>query len=225
MARPTTANIKTARSRTASAKGSPVRGRGRPREFDRQEGLAKALRLFWTFGYEATSMSDLRAALGVTQASLYAAYGNKESLFREVVDLYQRTDGITTPRALQADLKAREAIHAMLQDAVDVFSAPGAPGGCLIVLGTINCSVGNMAVQDHMSSLRRETLKSIRARLQRGKREGDVPEDVHVESVAAFYTTVLHGISIQSRDGALRKELTEVVDSAMATWDHFARQP
>ena len=198
------------------------RTRGRPRQFGREQGLAKAMRVFWSLGYEATSMADLRAALGITQASIYAAYGSKEEMFREVVDLYQRTEGITTPRALNADLQAREAIHTMLQDAVDAFTAPGAPGGCLIVLGTINCSVGNKAIQEHMSSLRRETVRSIQDRLRRGQREGDVPRNAPVFELAAYYGTVLHGLSIQARDGASRRILTHVVDCAMGVWDQMS---
>ena len=216
------ANMKNARS-TKKVRGTSSRGRGRPREFDREQALAKAMRVFWSLGYEATSMAELRAALGITQASLYAAYGSKEQLFREAVTLYQQTDGITTPHALNSDLKAREAIHAMLQDAVDVFAAPGAPGGCLIVLGTINCSVANKNVQDHMSSLRRETVESIQDRLRRGQREGDLSSRAPVAEIAEYYATVLHGLSIQSRDGSSRRLLTHVVDCAMAVWDQMMR--
>ncbi len=212
------ANIKNVQSINGSS-ATLSRGRGRPREFDREQALAKAMRVFWTLGYETTSMAELRAALGITQASLYAAYGSKEQLFREAVDLYQQTDGITTPRALNAGLKARESIHAMLQDAVDAFTAPGAPGGCLIVLGTINCSVANRNVQDYMSSLRRETVKSIQDRLRRGQREGDVPKRAPIAELAEYYATVLHGLSIQARDGSSRKLLTHVVNCAMAAWD------
>lgn len=212
--------MKTIRSRKKNEPASD-RGRGRPREFDRKQGLVQAMRVFWSLGYEATSMADLRNALRIKQASLYAAYGSKEELFREAVALYQQTDGITTSRALAANLSAREAIYTMLQDAVDVFTQPGAPGGCLVVLGTINCTVQNKGVQDHLSSLRRQTLKGIGDRLRRGQREGDVPNDAPVVDLAAFYATVLHGLSIQARDGASRKSLTHVVSCAMAAWDQL----
>jgi AcrR family transcriptional regulator len=104
------ANIKTIRS--TNSVESPNRGRGRPREFDREQGLAKAMHLFWSLGYDATSMADLRAGLGITQASLYAAFGSKEQLFREAGDLYRRTAGFSTTRALAIASSAREAIHA-----------------------------------------------------------------------------------------------------------------
>ena len=212
-----TATAEKKRSRNQQA-GS--RGPGRPREFDREEGLKKAMRVFWSMGYEATSMADLRAALGTNQASLYAAYGSKEALFRETVDLYLRTDGVATPRALAAgDLSTREAVHAMLQDGVDMFVAEKVPRGCLLVLSTINCTVENKGIQDHLSSLRDRTRQSIEFRLRRGQREGDVPKAVSVKAIAAFYATVLYGLSIQARDGCGRRSLTEVVNCSMSSWD------
>lgn len=198
--------------------------RGRPREFDREEKLRVAMQVFWRLGYEATSMADLRAALSITQASLYAAYGSKEALFREAVDLYRRTDGDTTSRALASDRPVRDAVHAVLQDAVNAFTKPGAPGGCLVVLGTTNCSVENKSVQDYLVSLRLETAKDILLRLKRARRDGEIKASAPVDAVAAYYTTVLHGLSIQARDGASRKVLTRVVDCAMAAWPTLTRR-
>lgn len=213
------ANIKT--SRSTNSVESPNRGRGRPREFDRDQGLAKAMHLFWSLGYDATSMADLRAELGITQASLYAAFGSKEQLFREAVDLYRRTAGFSTTRALAIETNARAAIHAMLQAAVDAFSAPGAPGGCLLILGATNCAVENKAVQDHLLSIRHQISQSILERLKRGQHEGDVPKAAPIVALAAYYSTVLHGLALQSRDGASRKTLTQVVEFAMADWQQM----
>lgn len=210
--------LKTDRSTTKKNAKNLQRPRGRPREFSREEALAKAMRIFWTFGYEATSMADLRAALAITQASLYAAFGSKEQLFREAVDLYHRTTALATARPLGIDVSTEEAIHAMLQNAVDTFTAPGAPGGCLVILGAINCSVENKAVQDHLLSMRRQTSQSILERLKRGQREGDVPKTASIAGVAAYYTSVLYGLALQSRDGASRKTLMQVVEFAIANW-------
>ena len=201
------------------------RPRGRPREFDREEGLRRAMLLFWKLGYEVTSMADLRASLGITQASLYAAYGNKESLFREAVDLYVRTDGNTTIRALSRPGMARDAIHAMLQDAVDTFTAHAAPGGCLLVLGAINCTVENKAVQDHLAGLRQGTLETITRRLKQAQHEGEFSGDVHVINLAGYYAMVLHGLSVPARDGASREELTQIVNLAMTIWPGTQEEP
>src|ERR1700735_1867096 len=98
MAKRENANIKIDRSTNNS--GSPRRDRGRPREFDRDQALGKAMHLFWSRGYDAISMADLRAELGLTQASLYAAFGSKEQLFRDAVELYRQTAGFSTTDAL-----------------------------------------------------------------------------------------------------------------------------
>jgi AcrR family transcriptional regulator len=216
------ANIKTNRS-TNNAE-SLKRGRGRPREFDREQGLAKAMHLFWSRGYDATSMADLRAGLGITQASLYAAFGNKEQLFREAVDLYRQTAGFSSTHALATGVSAREAIHAMLQAAVDAFSAPGAPGGCLLILGATNCAVENKWVQDHLLSIRRQISQSILERLKQGQHEGDIPKAAPIVALAAYYSTVLHGLALQSRDGASRKTLTQVVEFAMMDWNRWSAE-
>src|SRR3984885_53496 len=214
MAKRKNANIKINRSTNNSARAR--RDRGRPREFDRDQALGKAMRLFWSRGYDAISMADLRAELGITQASLYAAFGSKEQLFRDAVDLYRQTAGFSTTDALAKRVNAREAIHAMLQAAVDAFSAPDAPGGCLLILGATNCAVENKAVQDHLLFIRRQISQAILNRLKKGQQDGDVATTMPLAALAAYYTTVLHGLALQSRDGASRKTLTQIVELAMA---------
>jgi AcrR family transcriptional regulator len=208
------ANIKISRSKNSAE--SSKRDRGRPREFDRGQALEKAMRLFWSRGYDVVSMADLRAELGITQASLYAAFGNKERLFQEAVELYRQTAGFSTTAALATGANAREAIRAMLQAAVNAFSAPDAPGGCLLILGATNCAVENKAVQDHLLFIRRQISQAILNRLKQGQQDGDVPKTAPVAALAAYYTTVLHGLALQSRDGASRKTLTQIVELAMA---------
>jgi AcrR family transcriptional regulator len=210
------ANIKISRSKNSAE--SSKRDRGRPREFDRGQALEKAMRLFWSRGYGAVSMADLRAELGITQASLYAAFGNKERLFQEAVELYRQTAGFSTTAALATGANAREAIRAMLQAAVNAFSAPDAPGGCLLILGATNCPVESKTVQDHLLSIRRQISQFILDRLKLGQRDGDVPKTAPVVALTAYFSTVLHGLALQSRDGASRKTLTEVVEIAMANW-------
>src|SRR3984885_13466607 len=171
MAKREDANIKI--NRSTNSTGDPRRDRGRPREFDRDQALGQAMRLFWSRGYDATSMADLRAELGITQASLYATFGSKEQLFRDAVDLYRQTAGFSTTAALAKGANSREAINAMLQAAVDAFSAPDAPGGCLLILGATNCPIESKTVQDHLLSIRRQISQSILDRLKLGQRDGD----------------------------------------------------
>jgi AcrR family transcriptional regulator len=206
-------------------KGSSVsekRARGRPREFDRDEALERAMQLFWALGYEATSMADLRAALGITQASLYAAFGSKEQLFREAVDLYRRTANSSTVQALATGRTAREAVQTMLQAAVDALTAPGTPGGCLIVLGATNCALENRSVQEYLLSVRRQISEAILGRLRKGQRDGDLQKAAPISALASYYATVLHGLALQSRDRVSRKVLTHVVKIAMASWPQLS---
>src|SRR5580704_18594067 len=219
MAKRENANIKINRSTTSTE--SPVRERGRPREFDPEKALQKAMRLFWSRGYDAISMADLRAELGITQASLYAAFGSKEQLFREAVDLYRRTANSSTVRALATGRTAREAVETMLLAAVDALTAPGTPGGCLIVLGATNCAPENRAVQDYLSSVRRQICGAILGRLRKGQRDGDLPKAAPISALASYYGTVLHGLALQSRDRVSRKALTHVAKIAMASWPHL----
>jgi AcrR family transcriptional regulator len=213
------ANIKIRRS--INTVGRPKRGRGRPREVDREWALEKAMQIFWSLGYDATSMADLRVGLGITQASLYGAFGSKEQLFHEAVDLYRRTAGHSTASALALDSSARAAIHAMLQAAADAYTAPGTPAGCLVILGAINCATENKAVQAHLLSIRRQVSQSILDRLKQGQRDGDLPKAAPIAALAAYYSTILHGMALQSRDGASRKTLTQVVEFAMANWQQI----
>jgi AcrR family transcriptional regulator len=194
--------------------------RGRPRSFDRTRALEQALWVFREHGYEAATLTDLQQAMGgITAPSFYAAFGSKEQLFAEAVELYRATEGVHAGRALSAGTTARDSIAAMLRASAETFCKPGEPRGCLLVVGALNCSPANAGVEDRLRKLRLKTKKEITKRLERGVKEGDLPPGADVEKLASFYTTVLHGLSIQARDGASRKALLDAVDSAMAAWD------
>jgi AcrR family transcriptional regulator len=193
---------------------------GRPRTFSRDEALLQAMELFWALGYEGATLSDLQRAMGgITAPSFYAAFGSKEKLFREAVELYGKTQGTPMARALAQGPTARASIEGLLRAAADSFSQPGKPRGCLLLLGAINCMPANQSVQDHLRGQRAHRQKVIHQRLQRGVTEGDLPPGANLNALAAFYTTILDGLSIQARDGAARKALRTTVDCAMAAWD------
>ncbi|MGC5531796.1 TetR/AcrR family transcriptional regulator [Streptomyces sp. SR-10] len=199
--------------------------RGRPRAFDRAAALRRAMETFWEFGYEGTKLTDLTAAMGINSASLYNTFGSKEQLFREAVSLYDRTAGSATNRALREAPTARAAVEAMLRGNIDTFTDPGTPSGCMIVLSATNCSHQNKKVAEHLAWWRRTSVSELEKRLERAVEEGELAPGTDVRSIAAFYATILHGLSIEARDGVSLARLRSTVDHAVTLWDSLVRQP
>lgn len=196
--------------------------RGRPRGFDRDEALRQAMIVFWERGYEGASLDALTNAMGINRPSLYAAFGCKEALFREAVELYGRTEGGVTARALSDAATARGAVETMLRGNVDAYADPRTPAGCMIVLSATLGTPENAAVRDFLADCRADAQASLARRLKRGISEGDLPKDADAAAIAAFYSTVLQGLSYQSRSGASRKAMHRTVDYAMAAWETLA---
>ncbi|GAA1595196.1 TetR/AcrR family transcriptional regulator [Kribbella hippodromi] len=192
--------------------------RGRPRTFDPDLALRQALDVFWERGYEGTSLSDLSAAMGIRSASIYAYFGSKEELFRQVMALYGATAGEPPRRALRDGPTAREAVHAMLQATADQITHPEHPHYCMLILAAPTGTVQNHPVREFLADLRHGMREEIRARLAR---DGDVPEPA-LDPMSRYYTTIVQGLSIQARDGATRPELEPVITCAMAAWDTLA---
>jgi AcrR family transcriptional regulator len=194
--------------------------RGRPRSFDREDALRRAMEVFWTLGYEGATLTDLQEAMGgITAPSFYAAFGSKEKLFREAVELYSRTLGLPMMKGLAEGPTARAAIQSLLEAAVEAFCKPGMPRGCMLVLGAMNSMPANKSVQDYLRGLRARRHKAIRQRLHRGVAEGELPSALDPSALASYYTTVVDGLAVQARDGASRKALKFAVRCAMAAWD------
>lgn len=195
--------------------------RGRPRTFDREDALRRAMGVFWERGYEGASIGDLTQALGINKPSLYAAFGNKEALFREAVALYERSEGAAIQRALDREPTARAAVEAMLRENAAAYCDRRKPRGCMIVLASLIGATENATVRDFLARTRAQGEAALRERIERGIRDGDVPPGADASAMAAFFTTVQQGLSVQARDGAPAEKLDGVVDSALAAWDRL----
>src|ERR1700679_366152 len=148
--------------------------RGRPREFDVDQALAAALGVFWRKGYEGASMTDLTGAMGVSRPSLYAAFGNKEQLFRQALDLYETEKMFYVGESL-AKPTARGVAEHLLTKALERQTSVCDPRGCLGVVSAMQCG-------DEASSIRAEVLArgvaandALIARFARAKAEGELP--------------------------------------------------
>jgi AcrR family transcriptional regulator len=205
-------------------KSTPTRPRGRPRSFDRDKALLAAVRVFRQRGYEGATLTELQEAMGgISPPSLYSAFGSKEALFKEAVSVYVASIGEIASRALDAPATAtRDAIEQMMRANVAAITKAGEPHGCMLVLGAINCAAEGSEganASEHLHQIRLETNRTIAARIKRGIREGDMPRGTDVDGLAMFVTALLHGLSIQARDGASRAALNAAVDRAMRAWD------
>jgi len=199
---------------------------GRPRGFDREKALLRAMQVFWARGYEGATLAGLQKAMGgIAAPSFYAAFGSKEKLFREAVELYSKTLGAPMMESLAEGPTARASIETLLLAAVEAFCKPGAPRGCMFVLSAINTLPANKGVRDSLRALRARRRLAIRRRLERGAAEGELPASLDFNALAAFYTAVVDGLALQARDGAPRKALVFAVRCAMASWDAMLVQP
>jgi AcrR family transcriptional regulator len=187
---------------------------GRPRSFDIDRALDRAMQVFWRKGYEGTSLSDLTKAVGVNRPSLYAAFGDKETLFRKALDRYLNGPAAYTQEALK-EPTARAVIERLLRGAADLNTAPGNPGGCLMVQGALAGGEAADSIRQELTACRAAGEASMRRRLRHSKSEGDLPADVSPDDLARYIATVLYGMAVQAAGGASRDELRRVVQMAL----------
>jgi AcrR family transcriptional regulator len=186
------------------------------------QALDRALQVFWRKGYEGASLSDLTGAMGINRPSLYAAFGDKEALFRKVLDRYAEGPTSYVREALNQPT-ARGAIEKLMRWAVEAFSNPRNPPGCLNVQGALVCGDAAEGVRRELALRRAAGEAAIRQRLKRAKAEGDLPANSNPADLARYVTTVLQGMSVQAAGGATRAELQRVARTALLAWPRRSR--
>jgi len=189
---------------------------GRPRSFDIDRALNRALQVFWRKGYEGASLSDLTKAMGVNRPSLYAAFGGKKALFRKALDRYMTGPAAYTQEALK-EPTARAVVERLLRGAADLNAAPRNPGGCLTVQGALASGDAGDSVRQELVACRVAGEVALLRRLQRAKSEGDLPATVNPADLARYVATIVYGMAVQAAGGASRGKLEHVVDMALRT--------
>lgn len=190
---------------------------GRPRAFDMQTALEKALDVFWTKGYDGASLSDLTSAMGINKPSLYSAFGNKEQLFLKAIEFYEsRPCGFFKPALEQPT--AYEVAECMLLGAAKSMSDTSHPQGCVMVQGALSCSEAAAGVKEVLINRRQQSESEVRDRFELAKNQGDLSKDEDSEALARYLCTVINGIAIQASSGATEKQLVDVVHMALKSF-------
>jgi AcrR family transcriptional regulator len=190
---------------------------GRPRGFDADEALERAVLVFWEQGYEGASLTDLTSAMGITRTSMYAAFGNKEELFRKALERYTEGPAAYAARALE-EPTARGVATAFLTGSVRASTRPGCPAGCLGVQGSLAAGEPGRVARDTLVAWRDEGRSRLRDRFQQAVDEGDLPPDADPGLLARYVMTVANGIAVQAAGGTGRDELQQVADAALRNW-------
>lgn len=187
---------------------------GRVRQFDTDKALDRAMDVFWKRGYEGATLDELTAAMGINRPSLYAAFGNKEELYRKALDRYRSGPVAFVAEALGKPT-AREVAEALLRGTVRMLTDRSHPGGCMVIRGTLACGAEAEGVRQEVLALREQAVGEIRGRFERAVKDGDLPKGTDCTALARYVTTVMHGMAVQPMTA---KELNRVVELAMRAW-------
>jgi AcrR family transcriptional regulator len=194
---------------------SPIKGR--PREFDLDEALAAALRVFWRNGYEAASMTELTAAMGITKPSLYAAFGNKEALFHKALDLYEREKLAYMTSAMEAPT-ARGVAERLLRGALAMQTSTCDPKGCLGVISAAACGAEAESIKAEVVKRRASSEAMIIRRFEQAVADGEVPEGMTAAALVRYLFAIMQGLALQGGSGATCDELNQLVETSLAVW-------
>jgi AcrR family transcriptional regulator len=187
---------------------------GRPRGFDEDAALEAAMRVFWEKSYEGASIADLTEAMGINRSSMYAAFGDKESIFHRVMERY-REGPMTYIRQALAEPSLREVVAALLRGTAEFLSIPGNPRGCLSIQGALACGTDAEPVKQSIIDWRKSGEAALKKRLQQAQSEGELAAGIQPADFARYMSSVMAGLGVQAANGATRAELRRVAEIAL----------
>lgn len=193
-----------------------AKGRGRPRAFEREVALRRAMDLFWEKGFDMCSMSDLVEAMGVNSPSIYAAFGNKESLYREAIELYVRAEGGAALRKFESCPTLRESLEAMFETSIELFAGGQRSRGCMIFLGGAAIGAEHVELRNFLQELRLKVARTLEKRLKKAVEQGELVRDADAVALATLCMSVFSGLSVQAVDGASKRKLHAGVAQLLA---------
>lgn len=187
---------------------------GRPRSFDRDQALRRAMHVFWQKGFEGSSLHDLTTAMNIQPASLYAAFGNKETLFSSALDHYV-AGPVDFMRTALEQPTAYAVAESILIGTVEFLSKNRARCGCMTIQAALVGGEQTAPVRSLLIHLRVKAQRALRRRFERARSEGDLPRHLNAGDLARFITTIFQGLTVQAIDGASRREMLRVAGIAL----------
>ena len=187
---------------------------GRPRGFDENVALDAAMNLFWERGYEGTSMAELSKEMDLTPPSIYAAFGDKKSLFRLAAKRYAAGPAQYQAKAL-LEPTLREVIFALFRNTVEFLTEPGHPAGCMTLTGAMACSVEADSAKELMTEIRKQNEAALKARLQQARKSGEMAADLNVDDYSRYLSTLLGGLAIQAANGTSKAGMKRTANMAL----------
>ncbi|MGB2643792.1 MAG: TetR/AcrR family transcriptional regulator [Candidatus Acidiferrum sp.] len=187
---------------------------GRPISFDKEAALEAAMLLFWERGFEGASMADLTDAMGLSPSSVYAAFGDKHSLFALAAKRYLENPAQYAARAL-AESTLKGVIRALFENTIEFLTTPGHPPTCMSLAGAVGCGANATPAKDLMTEIRKQNEAAIKSRLLRARKSGELPKEINVHDYASYLSTILAGLSIQAANGSTKAELKRTAAMAL----------
>jgi AcrR family transcriptional regulator len=190
---------------------------GRPREFDVDEALDRAIDVFQRNGYEGSSVAELTEAMGINPPSLYAAFGNKETLFRKALNRYAVRRTAFWDEALKMP-DARRMVEVLLRESAIFFTEDCSPPGSLLVRSLVSCGAAMDAIRRELAARGAAGELALCERLEEARKSGELPPSIRPAEFARYIVTVIEGMSVQASGGATGQELLRVADMALRIW-------
>ena len=192
--------------------------RGRPRVFDEAEALDAALSVFWRNGYQGASLSELTRAMGISKPSLYAAFGNKETLYLKALQRYRERELARHAEVLVAQTDLKSALRGFLRSVADMLTSPELPGGCMVVTSAVACDISALphrVVAAIGETVDQAVIELLRERLRKALRQRRLPQETSVEQLADYFAILMSGMAVMAKLGISSERLFETIEQAL----------
>jgi len=198
-----------------SQRGSPVR-RGRPRAYDADVALARAVDAFWDAGFAATSLDDLSRATGMNRPSLYAAFGDKRELYQKALERYRERAREAFKEAFANDEPLRAALRRVFDTAISIYlSGEGGARGCFIIGTAVTEAVTDAQARAALADTLGEIDEAFARRIRSAQRNGELRGGADPVMLGKLAAAALYSLAIRARAGAARAELEAIADAAV----------